>query len=104
MYPETGREGQKFVVDQSMKITQPHVNFKPTEKDLKRLERIARREGKLREQEKPSSSQLTKSETTSVSKQQKVNNTSNQPADTAKTSNSASKRRKLSSQVTCSET
>mmetsp|Transcript_15610 Transcript_15610/g.21889 ORF Transcript_15610/g.21889 Transcript_15610/m.21889 type:complete len:154 (+) Transcript_15610:112-573(+) len=49
-YHETGREGYKFVVDESKKIEEPHKNFHPTEKDLHRLRRIQAREAKLREE------------------------------------------------------
>mmetsp|Transcript_34761 Transcript_34761/g.67618 ORF Transcript_34761/g.67618 Transcript_34761/m.67618 type:complete len:283 (-) Transcript_34761:64-912(-) len=47
-YPETSRSGFKFVVDETKKIAEPHINFIPTEKDLKRKARILAREERLK--------------------------------------------------------
>mmetsp|Transcript_3 Transcript_3/g.5 ORF Transcript_3/g.5 Transcript_3/m.5 type:complete len:235 (+) Transcript_3:159-863(+) len=61
-YEESSREGFKFVVDTSKKFSEPHVNFKPTEKDLKRAARIAARNERLKESKE--SSQSTESTST----------------------------------------
>mmetsp|Transcript_29902 Transcript_29902/g.52498 ORF Transcript_29902/g.52498 Transcript_29902/m.52498 type:complete len:220 (-) Transcript_29902:113-772(-) len=54
-YGETGRDGFKYVVDESKKIAEPHMNFRPTEKDIRRQQRLKKR--KLAELEKSSLSE-----------------------------------------------